>query len=256
MKYLLMMTLLLSFNLKAQDLDQIQSWVLESVGEMPARGGYELTASPPRRMGAAFSWQMNNGAPTLLSLDPRIATPSYCTTATYLIFYKVLQKYWATLPTVPGLEVLERLKPNMENDGIRIWGRWNSNGPGIAKLIHETGIGFNFDNIDDALSGDFLKIYWNDQVGKLEKGHTVIFLGVDTVNGEEVIRFWGSNSSTQGYGVKAIPKKDAIKTLFTRLTNLSANVNIASLPETDLFLESMLSKISSWDELRAVSGIE
>jgi hypothetical protein len=256
MKYLMMLTLLLSFNLQAQNAEQIQSWILESVEEMPVRGGYELTATPPRRLGTAFTWQTINSSETLLSLDTKLATPSYCTTATYLIFYKVLQKYWATLSVVPELLVLERLKPNMENDGIRIWGRWNSNGPGTAKLIHDTGMGFNFDNINDALPGDFLKIYWNDQVGKLEKGHTVIFLGVDNVNGNEVIRFWGSSSSTQGYGIKTVLKKDAIKTLFTRLTELSNSVNIATIPEKDLFLESMLSRISSWEELRSASGIE
>jgi hypothetical protein len=172
------------------------------------------------------------------------------------VVYKVLQKYWASISAVPEVLVLERLKPNMENDGLRIWGRWNSNGPGTAKFIHDTGMGFNFDNIDEALPGDFLKIYWNDQVGKLEKGHTVIFLGVEKINGAEFIRFWGSSASTQGYGEKVIPKKDAIKTLFTRLTTLSAYTAISTLPEKDLFLESMLSRVSSWKELRVASGIE
>jgi hypothetical protein len=173
-----------------------------------------------------------------------------------MLFYKVLQKYWATLPVVPDEAVLERLKASMEPDGTRIWGRWNSNGPGTAKFIHDTGMGVNFDNISDALPGDFLKIYWNDQVGKLEKGHSVIFLGLDTVNGEEVIRFWSSSTSTAGFGEKYVLKKDAIKTVFTRLTNLSAHPNIAALPEKDLFLESMLTRISSWEELRSVTGIE
>jgi len=256
MKFFTLVCFLLSFQVRAQDQAQIQSWILESISEMPSRGGYELTSVPARKMGAAFTWMVTPGQPTFLELNPKIAIPSYCTTATYMVLYKVLQKYWATVSTLPDETVLARLKPNMENDGERIWGRWNSNGPGTAKLFHDAEMGINFSNIHDALPGDFLKMYWNNQVGKLEKGHSVIFLGLDTVNGEEVIRFWSSNTSTSGYGEKYVPRKDAMRTVFTRLTNLSNNTNLAALSEKDAFLESMLTRVSSWEELLSVTGME
>lgn len=244
------MTLTLSlFNTSVWS-QEMNKFVLSSVKEMPLEGGYELTETPARRMMEAFSLGGNSD----LNLDPILAVPSYCTTATYMVFYKALEKYWASRTIFPSEELLKKLKPEMEKDGVRTWGRWNSNGPGTAKLFFDTGLGKNFDDLTKAIPGDFIKIFWNDQVGKLEKGHTGIFLGLTSVNGEKAMKFWASSKSTNGFSERTILMSEAERILFSRLTNPENVVEIAKLPEEDDFLASMLNRVSSWEELKRASG--
>ncbi len=231
--------------------EQIQQWVLDAVDEMPAKGGFELTRRPPERLRDAFSWRSND-----LDINPQIAFPSYCTTSTFMVFYRVLQKYWDYSGTRPSRETLAMIKPNVENDGVRVWGRWNSNGPATAKFFRDTMMGENFDDISKARPGDFLKLFWNGHIGKLETGHSVVFLGSEVKNGVRMIKFWASQRATDGFGIHIVPITDAKRLLFSRLTNPDRADNIASLPTTDNFLASMLSVESNWVEVRQVSGIQ
>ena len=231
--------------------NQIRQWILDSISEMPVQGGYELTLLPAKKMRDAFTWI----DPTELVVDPSIAVPSYCTTATYLVFYKTLEKYWNSAQLSPDKNILKMLKPNLEDDGVRIWGRWNSNGPGTGKLFFDLKLGPNFDEITEAQTGDFIKIFWNDQVGKLEKGHTGIFLAHEIINGVSWLRFWGSSKSTQGYSEKLVPFTDFKKILISRLENISNLSKINSLEVLDPFLASMLKVVSNWNEVRQVTGI-
>jgi hypothetical protein len=254
MKIFIGLLLLLNISLaSAQELvpseDQIQNWVLDSITEMPSAGGYVLSVQPVKKLTEAFSWSGDS-----LSVDPTTAVPSYCTTATYQVFYKVMAKYWNWSGSTPDRGVLELIKPDMEVDGLRIWGRWNSNGPGTSKFFHDTQIGKNFSDIRDARPGDFLKIFWNSFIGKREKGHSVIFLGLETHKGVEMIKFWGSSQSTSGYGIKMVPRSDAIRMIFSRIENPENLSNITAIPQLDSFLSSMLTKDSSWDEVRSVTG--
>lgn len=238
--------------IKAQE--QYNQWVIDAINKMPTAGGYELTATSVKKMRDAFSWKLDGS--DQLDLNAMKATPSYCTTATYMVFYKVLERYWATTGRRPSRALLERLKPNLERDGLRTWGRWNSNGPGTAKFFTDAALGENFDQIEKAKPGDFLKIFWNAEVGKNERGHSVIYMGKQLLNGVEMIRYWGSNTSTQGFGFKVIPKSDAERLLFSRLTQIQNFENVALTPEEDKFLASMLSVVSSWSEVRRVSEIK
>lgn len=232
---------------RAIDMNQL---VLEAVNEMPSEGGYELTGVPPQRMADAFVLQPSG----LLDLDPFQAIPSYCTTATYMVFYKVLQKYWEATSAKPSTDLLTKIRPNLESDGERIWGRWNSNGPGTAKFFYETKLGTNFDEIKMALPGDFIKIFWNDFVGKSERGHTGIFLGIKKINGEEMLHFWASSKSTNGFAERMVLLAEAKRILISRFNKPENYQNIENLPELDSFLASMLVRESNWKELRAVSG--
>lgn len=216
--------------------------VLEAVGQMPKQGGYVLTSASPIKLRDSFSWNMDE-----LLANEKVAIPSYCTTATYLVLFKVLKKYWDENGH-PSKEVQELYKPNLENDGVRVWGRWNSNGPGTSKFFHDTKLGINFFDLSEAQAGDFLKIYWNDEVGKNEKAHSVVFLKAE--NG--TLTFWSSNTDTNGYGKRTIPMSMAKKLLFSRLTNPENAANILEEPSTDEFLASMLTKISSWKEVKEV----
>lgn len=231
----------------AIDMNQL---VLETVNEMPSEGGYELTSVPPQRMADAFVFQPSG----VLDLDPFQAMPSYCTTATYMVFYKVLQKYWEASSGQPSTQLLSKIKSKLERDGERIWGRWNSNGPGTAKFFHDTKIGKNFDDLKMALPGDFIKIFWNDQVGKSERGHTGVFLGVKKINGQQMLQFWASSKSTNGFAERMVPLTDAKRTLFSRFDKPENYQNIGKLSDFDSFLASMLTRDSNWNELREASG--
>jgi hypothetical protein len=252
MKILFTLLLLTSFSTFAQEAsaDQIQQWVLEAISEMPTKGGYELTKVPPQKLHDAFSWQQD-----LLSFNAEAAMPSYCTTATFSIFYKVLQKYWNATQTIPMRASLEIIRPNNETDGVRIWGRWNSNGPATAKFFHDTQMGENFDNLKDARSGDFMKLFWNGEVGKKEKGHSVVFLALEKQNGVDGVRFWSSNAVTSGFGVRWVALNEFKKVMLSRLTHPENYSQMATLPETDSYLSSMLDRSSSWEEVRIVTGI-
>lgn len=222
------------------------SSVLEAVQSMPKKGGYVLTNVSPTRMRDAFSWDLDQ----LLVNDSK-ATPSYCTTATYVVFFKAMNAWWK-VNGFPAKEVQELFKPNLEADGVRVWGRWNSNGPGTAKFFRDTDLGTNFTDISKALPGDFLKIWWNTDIGKKESGHSVVFIRSD----EATITFWSSNTSTDGYGERTIPKSMAKRLLFSRLERPENAVKMKDQPEKDLFLESMLSRESSWKEVLDVTGVQ
>ena len=253
MKYLLPLILfILTFPAVARvESKRVQDWILESIDEMPKEGGYVLSSLSSRKLRDSFTWKAED-----LLVSAHLAVPSYCTTATYIVFYKTLEKYWAFSRQKPAKLVLEKLKPKMENDGTRIWGRWNSNGPGTAKFFFDARIGKNFEDISLARPGDFLKIFWNTEVGKLEKGHSVIYLGQETRNGVPMIRFWGSSLSTYGYSERVIARSEAKRLLFSRLDTPEHFERLAQLPDVDPFLASMLTRVSSWDELKAVSGIK
>ena len=76
-------------------------------------------------------------------------------------------------------ETLDQLMIRGQRDGAGIWGRWNANGPGTARLFYELGLGRNFDDFEAAQPGDFMKIFWSEEVGRAEHGHSVIYLGME-----------------------------------------------------------------------------
>lgn len=220
--------------------------VLKAIEEMPKKGGYVLTSVSPVKLRDAFSWNLDE-----LSITESKAIPSYCTTATYIVFFKVLKSYWSE-NGYPSKEIQELYRANVEADGLRIWGRWNSNGPGTAKFFFDSGLGTNFDDLSKARAGDFLKIWWNDEIGKKESGHSVVYLKSD----EATITFWSSNTITDGYGVRTIPKTMAKRLLFSRLERPENAVNMKDQPVKDAFLESMLTRESTWKEVKAATGIQ
>ena len=104
-----------------------------------------------------------------------------------------------------------------QRDGEGVWGRWNANGPGTARLFYEMRLGRNFSEFAQAQPGDFMKIFWSNAVGRREHGHSVIFLGTETVNGVESVRFWSSNLG-YGYSEKVVPRTKIAAAVFSRLT--------------------------------------
>lgn len=217
---------------------------------MPSGGGYAVNAKAAR--GLRIS---NVVKDERLIVKPSLAQPSYCSGATYLVFLKAVssmqQKKTIALPE----KNLQKLVVRGEADGHGVWGRWNANGPGVAKLFHDLGIGYNFEDPAYARPGDFMKIFWKDAVGKNEFGHLVIYLGRrQNAKGEVLIKYWSSNQP-DGYGVKETPASKMSWVIFSRLHKPQQLTNLGKLPKSDPFLVNMLKKDFSRAQVRKAVGM-
>jgi len=189
-----------------------------------------------------------------LFLKPTVAQPSFCSGATYLVLLRTLELVAKRGALGLDASTLTALAVKGERDGEGIWGRWNANGPGTARLFHELGLGRNFTDYSDARPGDFMKIFWTNEIGKAERGHSVIYLGTETVDGKEQVKFWSSNKPA-GYGVKRMQKAEIARAIFSRLEKPSAIAKARELPVMDRFLAGLLTKRSSMKEVERYCGL-
>lgn len=217
--------------------------VLAEVAAMPRGGGYAANKVALGNLSRAVG--DSGGA---LCVEPGVARPSFCSGATYLVFLK----------TVAGVRldpaVMEALAVRGQPDGEGIWGRWNANGPGTARLFRELGLGRNFEDFAAARPGDFMKIFWSTEVGGGERGHSVIFLGREMCDGVEMVRFWSSNMPG-GYGEKAVPRSKIAYAIFSRLEHPEALERLAALPPVCPYLARLRTARSSVAEVRAMVGM-
>jgi hypothetical protein len=224
--------------------------ILAAIEKMPIGGGYSTGVSARDALLAGIAWEDEKPA-----LRPKSAQPSFCSGATYFVFLVTLaqQQRAGQLNLAP--EVWKTLMVEGQADGQGVWGRWNANGPGTARLFFETGIGTNFTDLKAAKPGDFLKIFWNDSIGANEKGHSVIYIGTNTSNGEETVSFWSSNQPS-GYGTKEVPRSKIHRMVFSRLEDPSKLSDVARLSEKDLFLSSLEEKSVSPAAAAELIGIK
>ena len=232
----------LLFSLTARGEDW-NARVLAQIGAMPQGGGYQANRLAYDRLTAAIDVRRDT-----LAIQPAQATPSFCSEATYLVFLKTV----ATAPLAPS--VIDLLPVRGQPDGYGVWGRWNANGPGTARLFRELGLGRNFDDFSQARPGDFMKIFWSSEVGRREHGHSVIFLGRETQGGVECVRFWSSNASG-GYGIKSVPRTRIAYAIFSRLEHPEALNRLSELPETCTYLARLGATRSSRAEAKSMTGI-
>ena len=226
--------------------------ILEEIRRIPAKGGYSVQDPAFDGLRAA----VQPGTP-YLQIQPELSRPSFCSGATYLILLQVLNRLAAAgaLELAPDIQQA-LLVDDPQPDGYGVWGRWNANGPGAARLLHLTGMGESFTDLEKAKPGDFLKIFWNNEVGRDERGHLVVYLGMaHNSEGEPTVRFWSSNQP-DGYGVKAVPMSEIKNMIFTRLTRPENIKSIRSLPQVDEYLSTLLKTPSSFEEARRRSGIQ
>jgi hypothetical protein len=219
--------------------------VLTQLRNMPQGGGYAATREATGRLQSAVGI-----APGRIAIAPAGATPSYCSGATYLVFLKAIEPWLRKLPAETATAFAVQGQP----DGVGIWGRWNANGPGTARLFFESGLGRNFESWDEARPGDFMKIFWTSEIGRAEHGHSVIYLGRETVNGEEQVRFWSSNIPG-GYGEKRVPRGKIRYALFSRLEHPESLAAAAALPAKDGWLAGLTSHRATLGELRQKTGL-
>jgi hypothetical protein len=236
--------------LRAEDnsLPLINRLILDSVRQMPSKGGY----SPSTAANHALNQAVSDSKGTL-RVDPSHAMPSYCSGATYLVFLKTLAGLQSSGKLTLTPETVAALRPTGQPDGTGIWGRWNANGPGTARLFHQLELGTNFSDLSAALHGDFLKIFWNDGIGASEHGHSVIFLGVETKEGVPCVKFWSSNTPG-GYGEKSVPRSKIHRMLFSRL-KYPENINQSLPSRTDSYLSSLVKRSSSSQEMNEMCGV-
>jgi hypothetical protein len=217
--------------------------ILEIIRSVPSGGGYsldrvELPTVTVDNIGGGH-WEMR-------VYDGR---PSHCTGATYAVFAHLVASLHnsgairLSPAELRSLEVLRTMPDgSAREDGEGPFAIFNSNGAGAAALLKHTGTGFSFrdDKLAYARPGDFLKLFWNDNVGSSEHGHQAIYTGHKTVEGRDMICFWSSQRQNRkkrdgqrealyfpapasgemqdGYGEVCRPRGDIKAMIFSRLT--------------------------------------
>jgi len=227
--------------------------ILQVIGEMPKGGGYSVEHKAKRSLDALRrSVRAGEGR---IAVEAGTAKPSFCSSATYVVLLKVIErmreerKFAVSGKAAALLNVVEE-----QPDGEGVWGRWNANGPGAAKLLHDTKMGRSFEDWKEARPGDFLKIFWTEEIGAKEFGHLVVYLGVRKVRGREMVRFWSSNDPG-GYGEKEVEREKIKWAVFSRLERPERVGAVTGLRKTDRFLAEMLTKRYTREEVRKAVGM-
>jgi hypothetical protein len=230
----------------AENLNRI---VLEQVKQMPQGGRYSVSRFAKVRLQSSAHFESGK-----FFILPTAPFPSFCSGATYHVFIRTIEALRARGQLPLDFATLDQLIIRDQQDGEGIWGRWNANGPGTARLFHELGLGPNFDNFDQARPGDFMKIFWSQEVGKSEHGHSTIFLGTENRLGVEYVRYWSSNIPS-GYGEKSVPRSKIAYAIFSRLETPANLARINNVPFVDPYLASLLRKRSNFVEATRKCGI-
>ena len=155
------MWLLLTHSIAAQETN-LNNTILDQIKEMPIGGKYSATRFATIRLQSAAHFESGK-----FFILPSAASPSYCSGATYLVFMKAIEAARASGSLHLDFATLEQLIIRNQRDGEGVWGRWNANGPGTARLFYELKLGRNFDDFAEAMPGDFMKIFWSSEVGKI-----------------------------------------------------------------------------------------
>ncbi|HEX4707038.1 MAG TPA: hypothetical protein VH229_04845 [Candidatus Udaeobacter sp.] len=221
--------------------------ILEQVKQMPQGGRYSVSRFAKIRLQSSAHFESGK-----FFIVP--AGPSFCSGATYLVFIRTIEALRARGALNLEYATLEKLIIRDQRDGEGIWGRWNANGPGTARLFNELRLGRNFDNFDQARPGDFMKIFWSRQVGKNEHGHSTIFLGMENRPDGQYVRYWSSNVPS-GYGEKSVPRSKIAYAIFSRLETPANLARINNAPVVDTYLASLLRTRSSISEAGSKCGL-
>src|SRR5437763_10827225 len=223
--------------------------VLEQMRKMPTGGKYSVSHFAKIKLQSAAHFESGK-----FFVIPTASYPSFCSGATYLVFVNTLETLRERGSLQLDFATLNQLIIRDQHDGEGVWGRWNANGPGTARLFYELGLGRNFTDFAQAQPGDFMKIFWTKNVGRRESGHSVIFLGLTARPDGEYVRFWSSNLPG-GYGEKEVPRAKVAAAIFSRLMNPENLSRIHGAPATDAYLASLLRKTSSLAEATRKCGI-
>lgn len=239
---------------EAQARSSFNTLVLQTIQhDMPSGGGYSATPEDVARAAeAGVEW---SEALQGLVISPQRAAPTFCSAACYMVLLRSLQRWEAAVGRRLPSDAWEALdiKGN-QPDGTGAWGRANANGPGLAMLIHELSAGINFHDVRLARPGDFLKIFWNENIGAAERGHLVVFLGLERKNGAINLRYWSANKPG-GYGARSVPLSRMHHLIFTRITAPQNFSRANRLREHHSWLHSMQTRAYTFGEVRRACNI-
>lgn len=217
----------------------LNTYVLAAIKSMPAGGGYDATQAAVDRLAASVTVKESKFEENLDQVGA-----SFCSGATYIVFLRTIdllhERGQVNLPA----PALARYADLGVKDGEEIFGRWNANGPGTAKLFAELHCGSNFTSYEKALPGDFMKIWWTNEIGGRERGHSVIYLGSE---GDKV-RYWSSNIPG-GYGTQTVAKSKIKRVLFSRFERHDRLDRATKLSPKNTFLADMLTKPFTWEQV-------
>jgi len=217
----------------------LNRYVLAAIKTMPVGGGYDASQAAVDRLAASV--KVEGG---LIHQNLTVTKASFCSGATYLVFLRAVEMLRKNGNLKLSPEAVALLAELGVKDGERVFGRWNSNGPGTAKLFADLGGGRNFTAYDEARPGDFMKIWWTGEIGGKERGHLVIYLDSDKTS----VRFWSSNQPG-GYGVRTVARDTIARVIFSRLDRVDRLENVVKLSPKDEFLAAMLDKPFTWDRV-------
>lgn len=238
-----------AFGAAASHAGNLNDVVLAELKEMPRGGKYSTSHYAMIKLESAAHFESGK-----FFVLPSPNSPSFCSGATYLVFIKTIEALRDRGELHLDFATLEQLIIRNQRDGEGIWGRWNANGPGTARLFHELGLGRNFDNFNEAQPGDFVKLFWSKQVGRSEHGHSAIYLGKENRKGKEYIRYWSSNVGA-GYSEKEVPRSKIAAAIFSRLQTPTNLARINNAPTVDSYLASLLRTRSSFSEASRKCGM-
>lgn len=228
--------------------------VVEAVRSMPSGGGYAGDRAAEVRLAErGVVWCADEKK---LVVSPLEAAPTFCSAACYEVLLLALEKWQAVHPQQAlSPRVWENLRVEVDHpDGYLSWGRVNANGPGLAKWVHDVGAGVNFSSPEAAQPGDFLKFFHTPEIGARERGHLVVFLGLEQKDGETRLRYWSSNRPG-GYGERSVPLSKLHHPIFTRITRPERMARVLQLPVFDSWLSSMLMRAHSYEEVVQKCGV-
>ena len=234
----------------------INNLILSAIQSMPQAGGYAANGPAIVRLAAAVRVEGRSSPDPRFEISPGRTAPTFCSAATYLVFLKAVETLRERREVSLSEAQLDALRIAGQRDGTGVWGRWNANGPGTARLFHELQLGRNFTDFAQAQPGDFMKIFWTNEIGRREKGHSVVFLGTERgPGGVEQVKFWSANIPT-GYGEKIVPRTKIARAIFSRFENPRAVAAAANrLAETDVYLARMVTSDSNPEEVRRLCGM-
>lgn len=226
--------------------------VLRALEQMPRGGGYSVKASASRNLSTkAVVW---DETAQRLRIDVQAAQPSFCSGACYVALLHALEIWQASSGAALPPAAWKAMDVHGQADGSGVWGRANANGPGFSKLVHDLNAGVSFTDPAAAQPGDFLKFFWSGEIGARERGHMVVFLGTQQVEGQPHIRYWSANMP-DGYSERSIPLSKMHHLIFTRITRPANFANAATLPATDTWLRDMQKKSVDFSEVSHACGI-
>lgn len=260
--------------------------ILKIIRDLPPGGGYSLGSDLELPMITADN--IGSGRWEMRVYDGQ---PSHCSSATYTVFAHLVAQLQNAgeislnpqqILSLAALKTLPDGTARRDGDGP-FW-IFNSNGAGAAALLKHTGTGISFrdDKLLYARPGDFLKIFWNENVGATERGHQVIYTGRRRIEGRNMICFWSSqrqrkkkrNGRTEplyfpassidkvhnGYGEVCRPREDIKAMIFSRVTcmeNLAIGLDRMAAHAADrggrpdLFVDEYLARIRDKSSDRA-----